>query len=48
MPQGNPFTSSDREQLRAFMGMETFQLLPSPYSVRAFPTPEDDLFAGLE
>jgi LmbE family N-acetylglucosaminyl deacetylase len=48
MPQDNPFTSSDREQLRAFMGAETFQLLPPPYSARAFPTPEDDLFAGLE
>jgi LmbE family N-acetylglucosaminyl deacetylase len=47
MPPGNPFNMSDREQLRAVMGLETFQLVPPPISAREFPTPEDDLFAGL-
>lgn len=48
MPPGNPFTAGDREQVRLVMGVETFQLLPPPISARRFPTPEDDLFAGLE
>jgi LmbE family N-acetylglucosaminyl deacetylase len=48
MPPGNPFNAADRQQLRLVMGTETFQLIPPPYSARQFPTPEDDLFAGLE
>jgi LmbE family N-acetylglucosaminyl deacetylase len=48
MPPGNRFSMlSDREQVRMAMGQEYFQLLPPPYSARAFPVPEEDLFAGL-
>ena len=47
MAPGNPFTSANRDQARIVMGQETFQLLPPPISARTFPTPEDNLFAGL-
>ncbi|HKD75375.1 MAG TPA: PIG-L family deacetylase [Ktedonobacterales bacterium] len=43
----NPFARASVEELRQMMGFESFILLPSPYSDRAYPTPEDDLFAGL-
>jgi LmbE family N-acetylglucosaminyl deacetylase len=48
LPAGGPFTQATPEQLRTFMGNETFELAGPPISDRAYPTPEDDLFAGLE
>jgi LmbE family N-acetylglucosaminyl deacetylase len=47
LPADNPWVSSSPEQLRQIMGAESFQLAPPPLSDRAYPTPEDDLFAGL-
>lgn len=47
MPADSPWAQASEEQLRQFMGVETYQLVPPPISVRAFPTPEDDVFAGL-
>jgi LmbE family N-acetylglucosaminyl deacetylase len=48
MPPGNPFAASGGEQARMVLGVETFQLLPPPVSVRAFHVPEDDLLSGLD
>ncbi|HEX9035908.1 MAG TPA: PIG-L family deacetylase [Ktedonobacterales bacterium] len=45
LPADSPWASATEEQLRQFMGTETFAL--SPATNGAFPTPEDDLFAGL-
>jgi LmbE family N-acetylglucosaminyl deacetylase len=47
MPADSPFAKATPEQLREFMGMEVFQLVPPPVSDRAYPTPEDSPFAGL-
>ena len=47
MPADSPFTQATPEQLREFMGRETLVLAPPPISYRAYPTPEDDVFAGL-
>jgi LmbE family N-acetylglucosaminyl deacetylase len=48
MPADSPFTRASPEELRAFAGHEMFVLAPPPVSDRAYSTPEDDLFAGLE
>ena len=45
LPADNPWSSASEEQLRQFMGTETFAL--APISDGDYPTPEDDLFAGL-
>jgi hypothetical protein len=47
MPSDSPFAQATPEQLRQFMGSETSVLAPPPISDRAYPTPEDDVFAGL-
>lgn len=47
LPADNPWTQASPEQLRQFAGTETFFLAPPPISDRAYPMPEDDLFAGL-
>ena len=47
MPADGPFTQATPEQLREYMGRETLVLAPPPISYRAYPTPEDDVFAGL-
>ncbi len=46
MPKDSPWAQATPDQLRAFMGVEHFELVPA-YSVGTFTTPEDDLFAGL-
>jgi LmbE family N-acetylglucosaminyl deacetylase len=46
LPASNPWTRLEPDALRAIMGAEAFQLVPQ-YSDRKYPTPEDDLFAGL-
>jgi LmbE family N-acetylglucosaminyl deacetylase len=48
MPADSPFTQATPEELRAFLGTETLVLAPPPISDRAYPTPESDIFAGLE
>ena len=49
MPADGPFNQNQgSEEMRQMMGTETFQLLPAPLSIRTFPTPETDVFAGLE
>ena len=47
MPADGPFTQATPEQLREYMGRETLVLAPPPISDRVYPTPEDDVFAGL-
>jgi N-acetyl-1-D-myo-inositol-2-amino-2-deoxy-alpha-D-glucopyranoside deacetylase len=47
MPADSPFVSAPPDQLRQFMGTETLQLVPPPVSDRAYPAPENDIFAGL-
>lgn len=47
LPADSPWESAPPEQLRAMMGSESFELAAPPVSDRAYPTPEDDLFAGL-
>jgi LmbE family N-acetylglucosaminyl deacetylase len=47
MPADSPWAQATPDELRQFMGVESFQLVPPPRSDRAYPTPEDDLFAGL-
>ncbi len=47
IPPTSPWSSAPPEQLRAMMGMESFELAGPPISDRAYPTPESDLFAGL-
>lgn len=47
LPADSPWMSISEEQLRQMMGTETFLLLPAPTSDKDYPTPEDDLFAGL-
>lgn len=48
MPADSPWAKATDEQLREFMGTEVFQLVAPPVSASAFPTPENDVFAGLE
>lgn len=43
----SPFAQADESAVRAFAGTEFFELVPPPLSLRAYPTPEEDLFAGL-
>ena len=47
MPADSPFAKATPEQMREFMGRETLVLAPPPISDRAYPTPEDDVFAGI-
>jgi LmbE family N-acetylglucosaminyl deacetylase len=47
LPADSPWVRATEEQLRQFMGTETFLLAPKPTSAQDFPTPEDDVFAGL-
>lgn len=47
MPSDSPWANASPDELRAFLGAETFVVAPPPISARAFTTPEDDLFAGL-
>lgn len=47
MPTDGPFSRATPEELRSFMGTEVFQLTPPPLSDRIYPTPEEDVFAGL-
>lgn len=48
LPADSPWASATEEQLRQFMGTETLLLAPTPISAGDFPTPEDDVFAGLD
>jgi LmbE family N-acetylglucosaminyl deacetylase len=47
MPKDSPWARATPEQLREFMGRETLELAPAPISDRDYPTPENDVFAGL-
>lgn len=47
MPADSPFVNADPAEMRQRMGSETLQLQPPPLSDRAYPVPEDDIFAGL-
>jgi LmbE family N-acetylglucosaminyl deacetylase len=46
LPATSPWLTLPRANLRAFMGVEAFQLVRA-FSDRDYTTPEDDLFAGL-
>jgi LmbE family N-acetylglucosaminyl deacetylase len=46
LPASSPWLRLDAAALRAFMGVEAFQLVPE-FADRPYATPEDDLFAGL-
>lgn len=48
MPADGPFSRATPEEMRQFMGTEVFQLTPPPTSDKAYPTPESDIFAGLD
>lgn len=43
----NPIVGAPDAERRLFMGVENFKLAPPPFSDRVYPTPEEDLFAGL-
>lgn len=47
LPADNPWSQAAPEEIRAFAGTEMFVLAPPPVSDRAYPMPEDDVFAGL-
>ena len=47
LPADSPWAQATEEQLRQFMGTETLVLAPPPISDKDYPTPEDDVFAGL-
>lgn len=47
LPNDSPWMKANPEELRAFMGTETFFLAPTPISDHAYPMPEDNVFAGL-
>lgn len=47
MPADSPWMRATQEQIREFMGKETLELAPAPISDYDYPTPEDDIFAGL-
>jgi LmbE family N-acetylglucosaminyl deacetylase len=47
MPADGSFAQATPEQLRTYMGRETLVLAPPPISNKTYPTPEDDVFAGL-
>jgi LmbE family N-acetylglucosaminyl deacetylase len=47
MPKDSPWAQATPKQLREFMGRETLELAPAPISDGDYPTPEDDVFAGL-
>jgi LmbE family N-acetylglucosaminyl deacetylase len=46
MPTDSPWAQATRDQLREFMGIEHFELVPA-YCDGPYGTPEDDVFAGL-
>ena len=46
MPKDSPWAQATPDQLRMFMGIEHFELVPA-YCVGTFAVPEDDVFAGL-
>jgi LmbE family N-acetylglucosaminyl deacetylase len=46
MPKDSPWAQATPEQLRGFMGIEHFELVPA-YCDHAYTTPEDDVFEGL-
>ena len=46
MPKDSPWAQATPEQLRGFMGVEHFELVPA-YCDGPYGTPEDDVFAGL-
>jgi LmbE family N-acetylglucosaminyl deacetylase len=46
LPADNPWMTLAPDALRAFMGVESFQLIPL-LSTGEYAVPEDDLFAGL-
>jgi LmbE family N-acetylglucosaminyl deacetylase len=48
LPADSPWAQATEEQMRQFMGTETLLLNPAPISDQNYPTPEDDVFAGLE
>ena len=48
MPPDSPFSRANPDELRSFAGTESLVLAPPPISARAYPTPENDIFAGLE
>ncbi len=47
LPADNPWAKASPEEMRAFAGAENFVLALPPISDRAYPMPEDDVFAGL-
>lgn len=47
LPKDSPWMKANPEELRSFMGSETFFLAPKPISDSDYPMPEDDVFAGL-
>ncbi len=47
LPKDSPWMKANPEELRSFMGTETFFLAPAPISDREYPMPENDVFAGL-
>jgi LmbE family N-acetylglucosaminyl deacetylase len=47
LPADSPWASASPEELRGFMGSETFVLAPAPISDGEYPMPEDDVFSGL-
>jgi hypothetical protein len=47
LPADTPWSQATPEQLRGFMGAETFVLAQPPISDGEYPMPEDDVFAGL-
>lgn len=47
LPADNPWAQATPELMRQFAGVETFALAPAPTSDRAYPMPEEDVFAGL-
>lgn len=47
LPADTPWAQATPEQLRSFMGTETFVLAQPPISDGDYDMPEDDVFAGL-
>lgn len=47
MPADSPFARMPPDLMRRWMGTEPFQLVPE-FSDKPYPTPETDIFAGLE
>ena len=47
MPADSPFVNADPAEMRQRMGSETLQLQLPPISDGIYPTPEQDIFAGM-